>query len=298
MIKIIFLGTADQIPSARRNHFSAWLNYKDENILVDCGEGTQRQIRKANLNPCKLTRILITHWHADHVLGLPGLLSTLATSGYNKKMQIYGPKGTTKKILEMLKLFNFHREYEIEVQEVNETFFQTEKFSLSAKEMSHKIPCNAYSFSTHDQLRIDKEKLKKFKISPGPILSEIKKGKNATINGKKYLSKDLTYLEKGKKISFILDTSLNKNIDALAKNSDLLVIESTYVDELKEQAKENSHLTAKQVGKIAKKSKVKKLALVHISQRYEAETDKVLKEAKEEFEGETIIPKDLDSIEI
>ena len=71
-IKVIFLGTSDSIPSANRNHTSIWLNYKDENILVDCGEGTQRQIRKAKLNPGKITKILITHWHGDHILGIPG----------------------------------------------------------------------------------------------------------------------------------------------------------------------------------------------------------------------------------
>ena len=76
--KITFLGTSQAIPTAKRNHTAVLLSYKDENILIDCGEGTQRQFRKAKLNPCKLTRILITHWHGDHVLGLPGLLQTLA----------------------------------------------------------------------------------------------------------------------------------------------------------------------------------------------------------------------------
>ncbi len=88
MIKITFLGTSDQIPSAKRNHTAILLTYKGENILVDCGEGTQRQFRKARLNPCKITRLLITHWHGDHVLGIPGLLKTLALSGYNKTLSI------------------------------------------------------------------------------------------------------------------------------------------------------------------------------------------------------------------
>ena len=88
MTKITFLGTSDQIPSRSRNHTSILLTYEGENILIDCGEGTQRQFRKANLNPCKITKILISHWHGDHVLGLPGLLSTLALSGYNKTLHI------------------------------------------------------------------------------------------------------------------------------------------------------------------------------------------------------------------
>ena len=88
MIKITFLGTSFAIPTSKRNHTSVWLNYKGENILVDCGEGTQRQIRKANLNPCKITKILLTHWHGDHFLGIFGLLQTLSLSGYGKVLDL------------------------------------------------------------------------------------------------------------------------------------------------------------------------------------------------------------------
>jgi len=99
-LKVTMLGTADQIPSFNRNHSAILINYEGENILVDCGEGTQRQFRYAKLNPCKITKILITHIHGDHVLGLPGLLSTLAMSGYGKDLEIYGPKGIKKFINE------------------------------------------------------------------------------------------------------------------------------------------------------------------------------------------------------
>ena len=101
-IKLTFLGTGSAIPTARRNHPATLLQYKDENILVDCGEGTQRQFRKAKLNPCKITRILISHWHGDHVLGLPGLLQTLNLNGYNGKLVLYGPKGSKQKFQEMV----------------------------------------------------------------------------------------------------------------------------------------------------------------------------------------------------
>ena len=104
MIKLTFLGTSDSIPTEERNHTSILLTYEGENILIDCGEGTQRQIRKAKLNPCKITRILITHWHGDHVLGIPGLLQTLSMSGYNKTLYIYGPEGTKKFMKELLKI--------------------------------------------------------------------------------------------------------------------------------------------------------------------------------------------------
>ena len=104
-INITFLGTGSAIPTARRNHPAILLRYKAENILVDCGEGTQRQFRKAKLNPCKISKILISHWHGDHTLGLPGLLQTMILNGRNEKLEIYGPKGTSRKFKEMMDVF-------------------------------------------------------------------------------------------------------------------------------------------------------------------------------------------------
>ncbi|MEX0920779.1 MAG: ribonuclease Z [Candidatus Pacearchaeota archaeon] len=296
-IKIYFLGTSDSVPSAKRNHPSIWLNYKGENILIDCGEGTQRQIRKARLNPCKITRILITHWHADHVLGIPGLLKTLEMSGYNRKLFIYGPRGTKRKLKAFMEMFNVRGEYEIEVSEVSSNFFKGIDFSLNAESMTHGTPCNAYSFELKNKIRIDKKKLKKFKIKEGPHLKKIKEGKGIIYKGKKYSAKKLTYTEEGKKISFVLDTSFNKRIAPFVKNSNVLVSESTFMPDMKEKAKEYKHLTVDQVAKIAKKSKVGKLFLVHVSQRFSKNQEEVLKEAKKIFKN-SYLPKDLDVVEV
>src|SRR4030042_2748714 len=127
-INITFLGTSDSVPSAVRNHPAVLLTYLEENILIDCGEGTQRQFRKAKRNPCKITRILITHWHADHVLGIPGLLKTLALSGYNKTLFIYGPKGTKELMNNLLNLFGIKEKYPLIVKDVIGKFFENENF--------------------------------------------------------------------------------------------------------------------------------------------------------------------------
>jgi len=297
MTKITFLGTADQIPSALRNHTAILLNYNEENILIDCGEGTQRQFRKAKLNPCKITRILITHWHGDHILGLPGLLLTLSSSGYNKKLCIYGPKHTKTFIKELLKIFKIKIEYNIEVREVSGKFLDTKDFYLEAKSMEHGIPCNAYSFIKKGKIRIDKKKLVKSKLPLGPLLQELKQGKNITYKKKTYLSKNLTFKEKGKKISFVLDTLMNNKIVSFVKDSDLLVCEASFSDKLKVKAKEHLHLTSVQAGEIAKKSKSQKLALTHLGQRYENSPEKILKEAKKVFRNSVVV-KDLDVLEV
>lgn len=296
-IKITFLGTADQIPSVKRNHTAILLTYNEENILIDCGEGTQRQFRKAKLNPCKITRLLITHWHGDHVLGIPGVLQTLALSGYNKTFFIYGPKGTKEFIHELLKVFNFTRKYKIEIEEVSGKFFETKDFYLEAKLMNHGIPCNAYAFVKKGQIRIDKAKLKKSKLPAGPLLQKLKEGKDIVYQGKKYLAKNLTYGENGKKVSIVLDTLQNEKIVPFVENSDLLICESSFSHELESKAKEHLHLTSKQAGEIAKKSKSKKLILTHLSQRYENNPKTILNEAKKIFKNSHLV-NDLDVVEV
>jgi len=104
-LTITFLGTSSAIPTITRNHTAIFFKYKEENILIDCGEGTQRQIRKAKINPCKITRLLITHLHGDHVFGIPGLFQTLNLNNYQKTLQVYGPKGTKKLIEDIFKTF-------------------------------------------------------------------------------------------------------------------------------------------------------------------------------------------------
>jgi len=299
MIKITFLGTSASIPSAKRNHTAILLNYKKENILIDCGEGTQRQFRKAKLNPMKITRLLITHWHGDHVLGIPGLLQTLAFNGYKKKLLIYGPKGTKKFIRELLKTFAFVGKLSMEVKEINQEgkFFETDDFYLESKKMTHGIYCNAYSFVKKGQIKIDKKKLEKSRLPKSSILKKLKQGKNITYKGKKYLAKNLTYTENNKKISFVFDTSINKKIISLVKNSDLLIMESSFDDELKGIAKEYKHLTSKQSAEIAKKSKSKKLILTHISQRYDKTQKKILNDARKIFKNSFLV-KDLDVLKI
>ena len=295
MIGITFLGTSSQIPTVKRNHTAILLNYKEENILVDCGEGTQRQFRRARLNPCKVTKILITHWHGDHVLGLVGVLSTLALSGYTKPLFIYGPKGIKENIGNLLKTFTFRREYEIIVEEAKGKFVDEKEFCLEAETMEHGIPCNAYSFIKKGLIRIDKDKLKKSGLPQGKILQELKDGKDITYEGKKYYAKNLTYKEEDVKVSFVLDTLMNDRIVPFVKNSNVLICESSFDSALKEHAKEHHHLTSEDAGKIAKKSKSKRLFLTHISQRYETDLSVLLDDAKKHFEEVSIV-KDLERV--
>ncbi len=295
-IRITFLGTGNAVPTEKRNHTAILLSYKNENILVDCGEGTQRQFRYAKLSPSKLTRILISHWHGDHILGLPGLFQTLGMTDYQKTLQIYGPKNTSYFLEQLKKLVNIKIPLNIHNIEQGK-FFEEKEFYLEALPMSHDTPCLAYSFVIKDKLRLDKKKIKALKIPNSPLLGELQQGKDIALEKKKIKSSQVTYLEKGKKVTFILDTSINQNTYKIAQNSDLLICESTYSKEEEKVAREYKHLTSTDAANIAKKSKSKKLILTHISQRYEHNPEIILKEAKKIFKN-TFLVNDLDYIEI
>jgi ribonuclease Z len=294
-IKIVFLGTGNAVPTKKRNHTAILLSYKNENILVDCGEGTQRQFKIAEISPSKLTKILITHFHGDHVLGLPGLFQTLAMTEYQKTLEIYGPKGTSSFITSLERLFK--TKISLSVKEVTGNFFENEEFFLQAAEMSHGTPNIAFAFVIKDKLRLDRRKLEKLKLPNSPLLRELQQGKDITFNNKRIKSSQVSYLEKGRKVTFILDTLPNKNAIELAKNSDLLICEASFSKEDEAQAKEHLHLTAEQAADIAKKAKVNQLILTHISQRYEHFPEIIEKEAKKVFKNVSLV-KDLDILEI
>ena len=288
-IPIYFLGTGQAVPTIKRNHTSILLSYKNENIMFDCGEGTQRQIRKMKINPCSLTRIFITHWHGDHILGIPGLFQTLALNGYNKTLHIYGPHGTKKYLEIILNMFIFLGKIKVEIHEVDEgKVLETSDFYIEARRMQHSTYCLAYSFIEKDRVRIDKGRMRKLKIKQGKELGKIKQGKDVVINGKKIKSSYLTYKEKGKKITFIFDTSFNENCFKISRDADLLISEAVYTEKEKQLALERKHLTASQAATIAKKSKTKQLVLAHLSQRYENREKIVLNEARKIFKNSRI----------
>ncbi|MEK6871605.1 MAG: ribonuclease Z [Nanoarchaeota archaeon] len=302
-IKINFLGTGQAIPTQTRNHMGILLTYKNETILVDCGEGTQRQFRMAQLNPCRITRLLITHWHGDHVLGIPGLLQTLALNNYTKTLQVVGPQGTKKYMQELLHIFMPAKKLKIQINEVTGRFFENDDFFLQTVSLYHSVPVNGYAFIEKDKLKIKKQllqkKLKTIKIGKNDLnkIESLKHGKDIILQGKLFKAKELTYKEEGRKISFVFDTGIGPNTIQLAKDSEIAIIESTYgADEL-EQALEHKHLTAPQAADIAKKAKVKNLILTHISQRYEFKEKILLEQAKKIFLN-TKIAVDLMSMEI
>lgn len=282
MIELIILGTACMQPTKKRNHIGILLSYQKENILFDCGEGIQRQLRLANFKPAKITKVFLSHWHGDHVLGLPGLMNSMGADQAAGKLQIYGPKGTKRKIEYMMKAFASRKMVEYEVKEIipkEKEILTFSDFSIEAWPLEHGLPCLGYGFVEKDKRKIKAIYIKKI---PGILLGRLQQGKEVEYQGQKIAPEEATYLVKGKKITVILDTRPCNSLLPLAQEADLLILEATYLEQDKEKAEEYFHMTVKEAAFLANRANAKKLVLLHFSPRYK-EMGEIREEAKQYF---------------
>lgn len=266
-------------PTKDRNVQSISLVYKGEVILVDCGEGTQRQMSIAKIPKSKVKKILISHWHGDHVSGLIGLFQTAFNQNYEGTLKIYGPKGTKERINYMLKTVVFESELDLEVIELNPkkgeviTFYDNEDYYLQCGLLEHGTTCLGYSFIEKKKYKILMAKAKLVGLKEGPQLGKIQKGEAIKINNKLVKPEDVAKIIPEKKVTIISDTEAVPEINLLSKNADLLISESTFTSELKERARKTKHMTAAQIAQIAQESNVQRLVLTHFSQRYKTTED-------------------------
>lgn len=285
---ITFLGTSAMQPTKERALPAILVSFRDENILMDCGEGTQRQMRIADLKPTKITKILITHSHADHLLGVAGLLRNLAANEYTQTLEIYGPKNLEHYLPNLINsAIPSQMKFQIKLIPAKDgLIFENQYLKIEAKKLDHTAECYGYSIIEKDKRKMNLTYLKKFKLTQHPLLGKLQKGEDIIWNEKTITAKKATILIKGKKLTYTTDTAFCKEAIELAKDSDLLISESTFADEQKEEADEYKHMTASSAADIAKKSKAKQLFLTHISQRYkdgknlEKEAKKVFKNSK------------------
>jgi ribonuclease Z len=292
-----FLGTGSAIPTERRNHTGMYLQYKKENILIDCGEGTQRQFRKAKLSFAKINRILITHWHGDHSLGLPGMLQSMMLGmEQTKTIHLHGPVGSKEMFQNYMTLLN-NRTGKLDVH-VHEhktgTVHEDEEMIITCKPMKHSVPTIAYSITLKERTRIDRKKLAALKLPNSPIIKELLEGKKVKHEGKTIDGKTLTYKEPARKLTIIMDTMKNEGMKEIAQDSDILITESSYHGDEEETAHSHKHMTCKQDAEIAKEANVKKLILTHPSQRYDEIPNILIKDAKKVFKNVSLA-EDLDT---
>ena len=284
-MQITFLGTSSMVPTKERNQIAVFLSYGTEGILFDCGEGTQRQFKIAGISLQKVTKILLSHWHGDHVLGLPGLMQTLSSTNYTGTLEIYGPKGTKQRIEKMFEAFVFDKKLNFRVEEAkNGKFFENNDFILESYFLEHGIETLGYSFMEKDKRKVDMVKAKKFGIPEGPLIGKLQQGNEIIYKGRKINPDDATFMERGKKIAYVTDTILCEGCYKTAQDADLLICEATYASKLADKGEEYGHMTAKHAGQLANKANAKQLVLIHFSARYK-NTQELEEDARNVFDN-------------
>lgn len=298
-MKIVFLGTSGSMPTQNRGASALVIKRKGELILFDCGEGTQRHMVAAGLGFRRPMRILISHLHGDHVLGLPGLLQTMDLLKRERILHIYGPRGLTKFINGFSEVLGTPRFtliiFEIQYESV---IYEGAEYDIRAVKADHDEPSWSYVLEEHQRPgRFHPEKVASLGIPEGPLWGRLQKGYDIKINGRVVRSKHVVDPPKnGRKIAYSGDTRINERFIDAAKEADVIIHEATFDGSLVEKAIEGGHSTAVQAAEVAKKANAKRLFLTHISARY-PNSDILLKQAIE-IHQDTIIAEDLMEYEV
>ena len=271
-LQVIFLGTGGSIPTPQRGLSAIAIKRKDELLMFDCGEGTQRQMIQVGVGFHRKTKIFITHMHGDHVLGLAGLLQTMSLLDRTKKLEIYGPQGIKAFVEAINQTVRFTLTFSVEVSEVEAGLVCEEKeYEVHAVQPNHITPALAYALAEKPRPgRFRIEKAKELGVPEGPLWSKLQGGSSVKLPNGKIVKPEMVLgsPRPGRKFVYTGDASPSENLVKLAEGADLLIHEATFDDELLERACEDGHSTPSQAAKTAKEAGVKRLVLTHISARY------------------------------
>jgi len=294
--EITILGSGAAAPTLRRRPTSQLVNVREKYFLVDCGEGTQIQMRKLKVKFQKINHVLISHLHGDHFFGLIGLISTMHLLGRTRTLYIFGPAGLKEVIDVQLRVSETYLNFIIDFTEINhkksEVIYENSELTITTIPLKHRINCTGFLFKEKKKPRkIIKEKVVELNI-PVVAYAKLKVGDDfVDEDGKVFKNSELTKdAEHSYSYAYCSDTAYYEKVVDIIKGVDVLYHESTFLDDLKKRAKETFHSTSKDAAKIANKAEVSKLILGHFSARYK-EFDLFLKEAEEEFPN-TILAED------
>ncbi|MEU2113127.1 ribonuclease Z [Streptomyces sp. NPDC019507] len=288
--ELVVLGTASQVPTRHRNHNGYLLRWDGEGILFDPGEGTQRQMLRAGVAAHDIDRICVTHFHGDHSLGLAGVIQRINLDQVPHPVTAHYP-ASGQRFFERLRYATAYRET-VRLAEVPVTaggiLAETPSYTLEARRLDHPVESFGYRLTEPDGRRMLPERLAAHGIK-GPDVGRIQR--EGTLGG--VALEDVSEVRRGQRFAFVMDTRLCDGAQELAEGCDMLVIESTFLDEDVALATDHGHLTAGQAARVARDAGVRHLVLTHFSQRY-SEPDEFERQARAAgFEGELSVAQDL-----
>lgn len=303
MFELIFLGTSSSAPSVSRGLSSHIILYRQYRFLLDCGEGTQRQILKSGLGFKRLDKVLLTHSHLDHILGLAGLASTLSRWENLDRLEIFGGKATLARVSNLLFGVVFpgkQQPFPIDLfpLEPGQIILEDAHFSLSAFSVEHRGPdCYGFLFAEKARRPFLADKADALGVPFGPERSQLVRGQAVTLaNGRVIQPDDVLGDEiPGVKYVHIGDVGRTDTLVDICRDADTLVMEATYTEEEGEMARQFGHMTAARAARLARDANVKTLILTHLSRRYRAQD--IRREARAIF-PDTFVARDFDHFRI
>lgn len=287
MIRVTFLGTAAARPTVGRNVSSIALQREGELMLLDCGEGTQRQMMRYGTG-FGVGAIFVTHLHADHFLGLIGLLRTLSLQGRTEPMEIYGPRGSRKTLQQAINLGVERVRFPVEVVELRDgDRVEREEYDVVAFQARHGTRAVGYALKEHDRLgRFDVEKARALGVPEGPLFGRLHRGETVDVDGRTIRPEEVVGPPRaGRSVVYTGDTLPSDTVREVARTADLLIHDATFGAEEAERARDTRHSTAREAAEVARDAGVRRLILTHLSARYADDPDPLEAEAREVFPG-------------
>ena len=285
--KLTIIGSGSAVPTVGRGVTSQYLNFNERHILIDCGEGTQLQLRRYKVKFQRISMIFISHLHGDHYLGLVGLLSSMSLLGRTKPLTIYCPAELEQLMMGQFKVAGVHFNFKLEFVHLKvttkELIFEDNVVEVSAFPVKHRIPCWGFHFREKEkELNVNPAKIKEHSLTVEEIM-QVKKGEDVVRESSYLRNAELT-LPKQPLLSYAYsaDTMYFEKMVEYVSGVDLLYHESTFIEKQRDRAIATMHSTAKEAATVAKQAKVGQLLLGHFSARFK-QTDEVLAEAKSVF---------------
>lgn len=297
-LDVVFLGTGGSVPTARRAPTSLLVRRGGERLLVDCGEGTQRQLLCSGVGLVELHEIFLTHYHADHFLGLPGMLKTFALRGREQPLVVWGPPGLRDLIESLRRIFG-RLTYPLELREIapGESLDRGD-YAITAIAVDHRVTGVGYLLAESPRPgRFDVEAARALGVPEGPAWGQLQAGRPVELPDGSTIGPDsvLGPARPGRRVVVSGDTRPCRGVLEASLGADLLVHEATFGAEEQERAEETAHTTAVQAADLARIADVRMLALTHLSSRYFGH--EIVREARDVF-PQTVVPRDFDIIEL
>jgi ribonuclease Z len=306
MLSVTFLGTSAARPTVERNVSALALVREGETLLFECGEGTQRQMMRYGVS-FALSEIFFTHFHADHFLGVIGLIRTLGLQGREEPMRLYGPKGAKKVLAQAISLGVERVPFGVEVTEVKpgepigeEGRGKRDGYDIQVFGTEHGGGSVGYALKEHERLgRFDPDKARAAGIPEGPLWGKLQRGETVGLpDGRTVGPENIVGPKRpGRLVVMTGDTRPCAAVVDAARGADLLIHEATFGEEEAERAKETGHSTAKEAAQVALAARAKRLVLSHVSARYSISGEELAKEARDVFK-DTVVAKDGMTIEV